>query len=408
MIYLITGYVYLMIHRPMEIWPALEPVRLELLYFTLLCGAWLVAWKRLTPDLSQLATLGLGLTVYVSWMLSPWSEFGEIAVKNYTLVFVFALILSTTLRGPRDVHYVVLAFLAVMALYMLHSVWEFRNGRHVYRMGIVRLVGVDQSLNDPNSFGASMVYALPFVRYFWFAWGKCWQRWLLVGYAGLSVGCIGLTGSRGSLVGLIACIGLTVLISGRRKFVWVALAVMLAPAGFLLLPAELQNRFYTIIDPSVGPANAQESGQGRVLGLLTGLEMWGRYPLFGFGPGAWRPATRMPIESHSLYGQVAGELGTAGIAMFLLLIYSIVRNLRLVSRRLKRDAVDPKSESLYHLVQAIGMSTFLLLLMGVFGHNLYRYNYVWYAAFASALVKSYRPRRAPEPVRWSGRAGAWA
>ena len=44
MIYLIAGYIYLMIHRPMEIWPGLEPLRPELVYFTILCAAWLIAW----------------------------------------------------------------------------------------------------------------------------------------------------------------------------------------------------------------------------------------------------------------------------------------------------------------------------------------------------------------------------
>ncbi|MBX7106053.1 MAG: O-antigen ligase family protein [Gemmataceae bacterium] len=408
MIHIIAGYIYLMVHRPMEIWPFLEPLRIELLYFTLMCTAWCVVWKRLTPDLGQLATIGLGLVVYASWILSPWNEFGEIPVKNYTLVVGFALILSTTLRGERDVHRTIVVFLAVMSLYMLHSVWEFRNGRHVYRMGIVRLVGVDQSLNDPNSFGASMVYALPFVRYLWFSWGRGWHRWLLIGYVLLTIGCIGLTGSRSSLLGLGACGMMLVYLTGRKKVVWLGAAVAAAPLAFMLLPEELRNRFHTIIDPSVGPANAQESGEGRIVGFLTGLEMWGRYPLFGFGPGAWRPATKMPIESHNLYGQLAGELGTAGIVMFGTLLYAIVRNLRNVQRRLRRDVDDPRGEPLYHLVQAIGVSTVLLLLMGVFGHNLYRYNYVWYAAFSSVLVRSYRPREAAVPVWSAGGTGAWA
>ena len=47
---------------------------------------------------------------------------------------------------------------------MLHSVWEYKNGRHVFRMGISRLVGVDKTLGDPNSFGASIVYSLPFLE----------------------------------------------------------------------------------------------------------------------------------------------------------------------------------------------------------------------------------------------------
>ena len=46
-------------------------------------------------------------------------------------------------------------------LYMSHSLREYVQGRHVYRMGIARMVGVDSTLGDPNAFGGSLVYALP-------------------------------------------------------------------------------------------------------------------------------------------------------------------------------------------------------------------------------------------------------
>ena len=58
-------------------------------------------------------------------------------------------------------------FLFVMGLYMTHSLKEFVAGRHTYRMSIVRMIGVDTSLGDPNSFGASIVFALPFVTAIW-------------------------------------------------------------------------------------------------------------------------------------------------------------------------------------------------------------------------------------------------
>src|SRR5262249_21378381 len=149
---------------PMEIWPALEPFRLELIYFAFLCFGWVIAPKRLALDRQQIAIALVGTVVLLAWAASPWADNGAIAVKNYTFVLVFALILATCVRGERQLDLVLLGFLVVMALYMTHSVWEYRNGRHVFRMGIVRLVGVDSSLGDPNSFGNSIVYALPLVR----------------------------------------------------------------------------------------------------------------------------------------------------------------------------------------------------------------------------------------------------
>ena len=70
-------------------------------------------------------------------------------------------------------------------------------------MGIARMIGVDQTLGDPNSFGASIVFALPIVVAVWKAGlGGRIGRWLLLGYVGLSSLCVLLTGSRSSLLGL--------------------------------------------------------------------------------------------------------------------------------------------------------------------------------------------------------------
>jgi hypothetical protein len=47
MIYFMIFYVYLAIHRPMEIWQSLGDLRPELIFFTLMTLAWAVAGKRL-------------------------------------------------------------------------------------------------------------------------------------------------------------------------------------------------------------------------------------------------------------------------------------------------------------------------------------------------------------------------
>ena len=47
-------------------------------------------------------------------------------------------------------------------------------------MGIARMIGVDTTLGDPNSFGASIVFALPIVVAVWKAGlGGRLGRWLL-------------------------------------------------------------------------------------------------------------------------------------------------------------------------------------------------------------------------------------
>lgn len=385
MIYFMIFYVYLAIHRPMEIWQSLGDLRPELIFFSLMTLAWAAAGKRPRSPALLLAIGGMATAFVVSWAMSPWADKAELVVKNYTLVVVFALIMATAVRDERGLYKLVTAFMVVMVLYMLHSVWEYKNGRHVFRMGISRLVGVDTSLGDPNSFGASIVYSLPFLSFFWVYWGRGWKRWLIGMYLLLAVGCVLLTGSRSSLLGAIVWAGM-LLMQSRHKALAAVLLGVLACSSWFVLPDSLKTRFETIIDPSVGPANAQESGMGRVEGLINGVALLGRFPLTGCGPGAWRPATGSPIESHSLYGQVMGEMGLVGILAFGTLVVTLTIHLRKLRRLTNPDYGPAPDAGLHALARAMGTSLFLLLFLGIFGHNLYRYNWAWYAAFTAVAL----------------------
>src|SRR5207237_2058652 len=177
----------------------------------------------------------------------------------------------------------------------------------------------------------------------------------------------------------------------HRILVFSGLA-MLAAASWFVLPESLQNRFETIVDPSVGPANAQESGQGRVEGFFTGLKLWSEFPATGCGPGAWRPASGSKIESHNVYGQVVGELGTIGLLSFTFLVSALFWNLRKLKRFSHPEYGLVPNPHLYRLARAIGISTVLLLFEGIFGHNLLRYNWSWYCALTAVGLGICRER----------------
>jgi O-antigen ligase len=382
--WLLVGYMYLFIHRPFEIWPWLGDLRVERVYMLVTLTFWAVAApKRLLPNVQHFAYALFAFAVVACWMLSPWMERSQPMIEDWFKILVFYGLLVTTVSDEKALKTVAVAFLAIMGLYLTHSFREYLAGRHVYRMGIARLIGVDESLGDPNSFGASIVYALPFVAAFWRAEvGGRKGKFLLAGYVGLSVLCVLLTGSRSSLLGLGLWVGL-LLVTGKRKkqAVLGALALAaLAPVGFLMLPPELQTRFETIVNPDAGPANAKESGEGRVQGFYTGLDLWAANPLTGVGPGAWRPATRTKIESHNLYGQLLGETGSLGAAGFLAILAGFWVNWRRV-RQIRRDFPAWENDLVFQLAGAIGTAVLLLLFMGNFGHNLFRFSWLWYGGF---------------------------
>lgn len=378
---LLIGYMFLFIDRPFEVWPWLGDLRVERVYMLFTMGVWLFhSGKRWLPNPQHFAYAGLALAVLSAWVLSPWMDRGQPMVEDWFKIVVFYFLLVTTVHDEKGLKKLVVGFIFVMGLYLSHSFKEYLGGRHTFRMGIARMIGVDSTLGDPNSFGAGIVYSLPFLPALWKSeWGGRRGRFLILGYGGLAALCVLLTGSRSSLLGLL--LYSTILMLGHRKrFLWLALFSVAAPAAFVALPDSLQNRFETIINSDVGPANAKESGEGRIQGLLNGFALWSDNPLAGVGPGAWRPATGSSVEAHNLYGQLVGELGTFGAVAFGSMLVCFAYNLYRC-RAIRKQLPKRPGDLIVHIPTAVGTALFLLLFMGNFGHNLFRFTWLWYGGF---------------------------
>jgi hypothetical protein len=401
MLWILIGYMFLYIHRPFEIWPILGDIHLERVYMlAMLALAAIWPGKRWLPNWMHLAIIGFGLAVFVCWMTSPFGPAGELVVNNFFKMLVFYFLIVVLVNREQDLKTLVLGFLVVMAIYMTHSLREFAGGRHVYRMGIMRLTGVDDSLGDPNAFGNSIVYSLPLLLPFWVTRPSPTLRAFLVGYVVLAVACIGLTGSRSSFVGLLAWVLLSIP-GSRARGRWLILALFAAPLLWIALPSDLQNRFETIIHPEVGPEVAQGSAEGRIRGLMTGGTLWEAYPATGCGPGAWIPASGSDIESHNLYGQVIGEMGTLGALALLAILVGFFVNVRAI-RKAYAGVPPERRDFLYHLARAVGIAVLLLLFEGNFSHNLYRHNWLWFGGFLIiaryCVEQRLRSRMAPAAV----------
>jgi hypothetical protein len=400
--WLLIGYMFLFIDRPFEVWPWLGDIHIERIYMLLTIAAWTVyPNKRWLSNPQHAAYFGFALAILSCWVMSPFSDKGQPIVEDWFKILVFYFLLVTTIHDEEGLRHIAVGFLVVMVLYLLHSFREYLSGRHTYRMGIARMIGVDQTLGDPNSFGASIVFALPLVVAVWKTGiGGRLGRWFVFGYVGLSSLCVLLTGSRSSLLGLVVWF-LIVIWGTRYRLAAMAAFAAAAPLAFVALPDSLQNRFETIINPEVGPKNAQESGEGRLLGLTTGFRLWASNPLNGVGPGAWRPATGSKVESHNLYGQLVGELGTLGLVAFVSILICFWMNYRAMSR-IRGFFPESQNDFVFTLPSAILVSVFLLLFMGNFGHNLFRFTWLWYGGFliiarhcAELRAANWEP--APEP-----------
>ena len=407
--WLLIGYIFLFIERPFEIWPILGDLHVERVYI----GAVFVYWlaypgKRWIANYQHGAYLVFAMAVAACWVMSPWADQGQVVVENWFKILFFYLLMVTSVHDAKGLKLLAFGFMTVMAIYMLHSLKEYLGGRHTYRMGIVRLLGVDSSMGDPNSFGGSIVFSLPFLTAFWNGVRGKWVKAACLGYVALASGCILLTGSRSSLLGLVLW-GSIVILRSRYRFAGLGAMVLIAPLMFFALPESLQTRFETIINPEVGPANAKESGEGRIEGFLKGMDLIMAYPATGVGPGSWRPATGSKLESHNLYGQLCGEMGLLGVMTFGAILACFAWNGYWFLTRSKAKA---KENPFPHaLAGSVMMSVFLLLFMGNFGHNLFRHNWLWYGGFLiiarHVAAKQVAPVAKSLALRYPHKISAW-
>ncbi len=384
MIWLLGGYMWLYIHRPFEIWPMWGELHLERVYMIVTILYWCtLAEKSWTRNRLNAAFLFFGLVMTVSFLSGPFYPHGEEGYEGWLKVAVFYVLCVSTLRNEEDLKRMVLMYVGIVGLYMVHSLWEYHNGRHGYAMGTVRMMGVDTTYGDPNAFAPTVVYSLPLALAVGKRLCRWWQRGLVGAYVALTAICVLLTGSRTGFIGL-CCLGLMVILLSKHRLAWVLLLAALAPLAWQCLPQDRQNRFLTIIDPSYGPRGALESAQGRTKGWQLGVKLWKEHPWLGVGPGAFQAATGW-LQAHHLYGQVLGELGTLGAIALGGILLAFLGNALEAYRRC-RDAPDLKDGLPCGVVWATSLTVVLLLVFGFGGHNLYRYTWMWFGAFEALAL----------------------
>jgi hypothetical protein len=386
MIWLLGGYFWLYVHRIGEIWPTLGVLQIERGYMLMMMVFWLV-WphKSFTPNRIHYALAMLFGTVWISWMLSPYPAEGEMVFDMYYKVMVFYVIWITSVRSDQDVRRLAGLFTLVYAVYILHSLRDYLFcGRYTFAQGVVRMMGVDVTYADPNQFATAILCSMPMVLAFMGMSGG-FIRFLLLGQLLMTGVCIFLTCSRAGIVGMGFFLFLVVLFS-KRRILGFTLLFALALLIMAALPGYVYNRMMTLIDPDAGPAVAQSSAMGRLAGLTKGLELLQMYPLAGVGPGAYGKATAKGFQAHNLYGQCAGELGCLGVIALSFLIFCFFANWwRAI--RIGWEFPHLKETASYRVLRAVGMGVMMLMLNGMAGHTLYRYNWVWFAAFQVVALR---------------------
>ncbi len=402
MIWIASLYLFMLIFRPFEYWASLQNFYIERITLIILLVATAMTrdkkWHASPINACvMIVVMAIGLSTMASDSPSASFDLFYELIKFTILYYIFQYIIV----DQRFLINIILGYLGVMALYVGKSAWEFFvNGRYVYRMGISRMVGIDITLGDPNSFAASIVYALPFAIMILRVPGMHpLVKRACVGYLGLSVTALLFTGSRsGQLTALL--LGAMFLATSSRRMRYILPLALTLGLSWSFMPEDYQQRFLSTFDHSVGPANAAESADSRLALLESALDIFAEHPLFGVGPGMFPRHVASGLSPHSLYGQILSENGLAGSLAFLLFLVVVFLELRRCARLGRPPAPAQDAPALPGLVATAGGQTIVLLLFnGIASHNFYRFNWFFVAALAAATAGAWREQAARERRR---------
>lgn len=302
--------------------------------------------------------------------------------EEYFKLMVLFFVIILTVRNENDFRLFIIGFIAIMGIYIGKSLWEFLlNDRHVYRMGIRRLTGIDETYSDPNTFAASIVYSLPFAWALWKSDASKWIRIALSGYGLMSAVAILFTGSRSGMVSLLL-FAMLVLLQGKGKKIFGAVAlVIVVLSAWQFVPEEYKLRYFTIVDDSIS-ASATASAEGRIEGLRNGIRLFVNSPLYGWGAGNFPYAVETievfnRMQSHNLYGQLVSDLGLFGLISFSAICWMIYSTNGRIQKTARKITPERGGSVIIPAMSTACLNTMILLLfLGNFGHNLYRYTWL--------------------------------
>lgn len=385
-------YIFLFIERPWESIRYLHDIPIERPYAILLIIVAFLHHKfKIVSSPTNKWVYGI---LALHFILSPFAFSPSDAVDQsieYAKMVVLYLLMLSVAEDEKSLKLLIKVYVFSMFFYMLHSLWEFHNGRYVWRMGIVRMVGIGETMSDPNAFGASVVLSLPFAYTLFRTELLPFLRKFYYLYFAIGIVCIVLTGSRSAFVAFISLLLLWVLsLQGMRRIKMLLMAIVSMGVLWISMPAEKQERIRTLWDEEAGPANAHTSADGRRLGFDAGIAMFKAHPLTGIGLGGknfveYRVTylDGIPEQPHNLYAQVLSSFGVSGAIVFFGLIVTIIRGC-LVIRSQNNLTIYSQL-----LSRSILISIVLLLVLGLAGHNFYRPLWLWLASWIGSMLNIY-------------------
>lgn len=383
-IYGLIAYLCISFTRPGTNFSFLEKISFEMLVAILIILSIIISkenFKKIAISRNNITRNLFFFLVVVNLSMVFAIDFQTAFERNWEFfkVYLFCLMIVSLVKTDRDLRFFLWAFTVLIVWVGYEPVYNYINqtGMIRDRGGMTYAVAETGRASGHVSLGIYLCQGISFLWYLTVSAKNKKMKSLGGFFIFFSITGILISGSRGALVGLAVTFMLISYFSERR-YVYLAISGLVFFVAIFSMDSGYVKQMSTILEFGASDSSASS----RFDGLRHGIEMMVKRPVLGVGPGCY-PVARQSwfgwgLWSHNVYGQLAGDLGLAGIATWGIFVYSYIKECLIA-----RKELDPRS-FYFQIFTAILVSNVVCLVLGFFAHTLY--GYFWYMSAGIVVV----------------------
>jgi O-antigen ligase len=430
---LLCFLLFLLFFRPADLFTGLNILHLPMVFSIICLASQFVSSAgravpvfRLNPITKVLAGITLWCAISVPFAYWQGGAFSTLVNEWGKMIMIF-LLLANVILTVRQLRIAIwICVLSATMVSMTAIVNYAMNGTSSLAAGRLTAL-VNGPYAGANYFAVTIVLMLPFVLFDVFLHPRLAVRAVSLICACVLMVANVMTQSRAGIVGMlvvIAAVFWTLRKWGKSLLRIAAILLVVTPVAALLTPAGVWERFSTIfqdydvqnLDPTSGLRMAAGSQKERLMLILKALDLTAEHPIFGVGMGdfssasahTWNTGTgRDWLQTHNTYLQFSSELGIPGIALYIFLLVTTFKTLRLARDQIPEGGPGTKPYMLRLVCDATRVSLLGYLFTSAFANVGYQPYYFMVAGFGQAIAYAVLCVTANEPEKVERPAPAW-
>ncbi len=304
--------------------------------------------------------------------------------------FSIYLMVIAGITDEKRLRVFIYVYLACIALLFVEPFFLSLQGKGFqYNNHMMRLFGVTGFFSHPNQLGAITAANLPLFYFMMKHERSIIKKGIFASLLIIALRVIMLTQSRTAFVGVLAFIVYLWFLS-KNKITATFLIILCCASIWFFAPQESKDRFMTLqgtLDVVTTGEDQRTSMTSRWILIQRSLTVFMENPIIGVGIGCFASVngTRWGLwfPTHNLYTEALSEMGIIGTAGFIFLIIFIYKNINHSLTILINNQLE--NSFLFYLTMGLKVYLTIRLVVGLFGHDLYR-NWWWLAAALSVVI----------------------